>query len=96
MATPEGVKRTVRNLTDIAPTLYFNVPKGYELLIPHLVEDSALRENFFSRVKLMQYAGASLSQYVWDGLDSAARAAISSVVSSFTGYAPGCLPRRPQ
>lgn len=86
MATPDGVMRTVRNLTDIAPTLYFNVPKGYELLIPHLVEDSALRENFFSRVKLMQYAGASLSQYVWDGLDSAARAATGERIMMISGY----------
>jgi feruloyl-CoA synthase len=84
--SPEGVKRTVRNLTDIAPTLYFNVPKGYELLVEHLVKDRALRENFFSRVKLMQYAGASLAQHVWDGLDSAARAATGERIMMISGY----------
>jgi feruloyl-CoA synthase len=85
-ATPDGIRRTVRNLTDIAPTLYFNVPKGYELLVEHLVADEALRDNFFSRLKLLQYAGASLSQYVWDGLDSAARAATGERIMIITGY----------
>lgn len=85
-ATPDGVKRTVRNLTSIAPTLYFNVPKGYELLVEHLVGDGALRESFFSRVKLMQYAGASLSQHVWDGLDSTARAATGERIMMISGY----------
>ena len=86
IATPDGVKRTVRNLSDIGPTLYFNVPKGYELLVAHLVEDKALRDSFFSRVKLMQYAGASLAQHVWDGLDSAARAATGERIMMITGY----------
>ncbi|WP_423065168.1 feruloyl-CoA synthase [Devosia sp. CN2-171] len=86
MATPEGIRRTVRNLTDIAPTLYFNVPKGYELLVEHLLADQPLRDSFFSRVKLLQYAGASLSQHVWDGLDSAARAATGERIMIITGY----------
>ena len=86
MATPEGMRRTVRNLTDIAPTLYFNVPKGYELLVEHLLADQTLRDSFFSRVKLLQYAGASLSQHVWDGLDSAARAATGERIMIITGY----------
>ena len=86
LATPEGIKRTIRNLTDVSPTLYFNVPKGYELLVDHLVSDAALRDNFFRRLKVMQYAGASLSQHVWDGLDSAARAATGERIMIITGY----------
>ena len=86
VATPEGVARTVRNLTDIAPTLYFNVPKGYELLVEHLVKDEALRGNFFSRLRVLQYAGASLSQHVWDGLDSAASSATGERIMIITGY----------
>jgi feruloyl-CoA synthase len=86
LATPDGVKRTVRNLTEIAPSVYFNVPKGYELLVEHLVADKPLRDNFFSRIKLMQYAGASLSQHVWDGLDGAARAATGERIMMISGY----------
>jgi feruloyl-CoA synthase len=67
--TPPGVPKTVRNLREIAPTIYFNVPKGYEALLPHLRADAQLRENFFSRLKVLFYAGAGLSQPVWDELE---------------------------
>ncbi|HEV3249300.1 MAG TPA: feruloyl-CoA synthase [Beijerinckiaceae bacterium] len=63
---PGAIERTVRNLREIAPTIYFNVPRGFEALLPFLRQDRALRENFFSRLKVMFYAGASLSQTVWD------------------------------
>jgi feruloyl-CoA synthase len=65
--TAEGIAVTVENLREIAPTVYFNVPRGYEELLVHFREDARLRENFFSRVKFMFYAGAGLSQSVWDG-----------------------------
>ncbi len=66
--TPPGVPKTVRNLHDIAPTIYFNVPKGYEALVPHLHADKQLRETFFSRLKVLFYAGAGLNQATWDEL----------------------------
>jgi feruloyl-CoA synthase len=65
---PGAIDTTARNLRDIAPTIYFNVPKGFEMLLPHLTADRALRENFFSRLKVMFYAGASLSQHVADAI----------------------------
>jgi feruloyl-CoA synthase len=66
--TPLGVPKTVRNLREIAPTIYYNVPKGYEALVPHLRADKVLRDTFFSRVKVLCYAGASLNQPTWDAL----------------------------
>ncbi|MBZ5523931.1 MAG: feruloyl-CoA synthase [Acidobacteriia bacterium] len=63
---PGLVEETVRNLREISPTFYLNVPKGYEELLPFLRGDRALREKFFSRLKLLFYAGAGLSQPVWD------------------------------
>ncbi len=63
---PEGMAETVRNLREIATTAYFNVPKGYEELLPALRADRVLRETFFSKVRLLFYAGAGLSQPVWD------------------------------
>jgi len=66
--TPLGVPKTVRNLREIAPTIYFNVPKGYEALVPHFRADEALRKNFFSRLKVLFYAGAGLNQTTWDDL----------------------------
>jgi len=66
--TPPGVPKTVRNLREIAPTIYFNVPRGYEALVPHFYADETLRKNFFSRLKVLFYAGAGLNQNTWDEL----------------------------
>jgi feruloyl-CoA synthase len=66
---PGAIETTVRNLREIAPTVYFNVPKGFEMLVPYLRAEPALRQTFFSRLQMMFYAGAGLSQYVWDALD---------------------------
>jgi len=57
---------TARNLKEIAPTLYFNVPRGYDLLLPFLEKDAELRRNFFSRLDVLFYAAAALPQNLWD------------------------------
>lgn len=66
---------TVRNLREISPTIYFNVPKGFEMLAAHLHQEPALRENFYRRLHVCFFAGASLSQHTWDALDASARIA---------------------
>jgi feruloyl-CoA synthase len=68
---PVGTKfnATLRNLREIAPTIYFNVPKGWEELASALEADAQLRETFFSRVKVYFFAGAGLSQAAWDRLE---------------------------
>ncbi|HEX4407812.1 MAG TPA: feruloyl-CoA synthase [Xanthobacteraceae bacterium] len=63
---PGAIAATVRNLRDIAPTIHLNVPKGFEMLLPYFRSDAALRERFFSRLRVMFYAGASLAQHVRD------------------------------
>jgi feruloyl-CoA synthase len=72
---PGLIERTVANLTEIAPTLYFNVPRGYEMLLPHLERDERLRRNFFSRLDLIFYAAAALPQNLWERLEAVALAA---------------------
>jgi len=69
---PGGIEETVRNLREISPTVYFNVPKGYESLLPHLRDDKALRARFFDRLHAMFFSGAALSPYVWNSLDQLA------------------------
>ena len=64
--TSQGIATTVRNLREIAPTVYFNMPRGYDLLLECFRDDAKLRENFFSQLKFMFYAGAALSQPLWD------------------------------
>ncbi|QCK85552.1 feruloyl-CoA synthase [Phreatobacter aquaticus] len=69
---PGGIEATVRNLREIAPTVYFNVPKGYESLVAHLRTDEVLRRSFFARLHCMFFAGASLASHVWRALDEIA------------------------
>ena len=73
--TPKAFAETLRNLREISPTIYFNVPKGFEMLAPHLQQDQALRESFYRRLRTCFFSGAGLLQHVWDALDGAARAA---------------------
>ena len=69
---PGGIEETVRNLREISPTVYFNVPKGYESLLPYLRDDKALRAKFFHRLHAMFFSGAALSRFVWNSLDELA------------------------
>jgi feruloyl-CoA synthase len=73
--TPSGIAETVKNLREIAPTMYFNVPKGFEELCRVMDHDAELRRSLFSRVQAFMYAGAGLSQGVWNHLDRHAEAA---------------------
>jgi feruloyl-CoA synthase len=66
---------TVRNLTEIAPTIYFNVPAGYGALLPFLERDAELRARFFERLDLIFYAAAALPQDLWTRLEAVAREA---------------------
>jgi feruloyl-CoA synthase len=72
---PKGFAETVLNLSEISPTIYFNVPKGFEMLAEHMQHDAALRGNFYKRLRACFFAGAGLSQHTWDALDSQAQAA---------------------
>jgi feruloyl-CoA synthase len=70
--TPAGVPKTVRNLCEVAPTIYFNVPKGYEALVPHFRADEGLRKTFFSKLNMLFYAGAGLSMTTWNEMNELA------------------------
>jgi feruloyl-CoA synthase len=70
--TPDGIAESVRSLREISPTVYFNVPKGYESLLPYLRDDAQLRAKFFARLHAMFFSGAALSPYVWNSLDELA------------------------
>jgi len=66
---PGGIEETVRNLREVSPTVYFNVPKGYESLLPYLRDDAELRGKFFHRLHAMFFSGAAMSPFVWNSLD---------------------------
>ncbi len=66
------VEQTVKNLAEVSPTIYFNVPAGYAMLLPYLEKDEALCRSFFKRLQLIFYAGAALSQDLWQRLENLA------------------------
>jgi len=82
---PGGIEETVRNLREIAPTVYFNVPKGYESLLPYLRDDAALRGKFFSRLHAMFFSGAALAPHIWNGLDELSVKETGARVPMLTG-----------
>lgn len=69
---PGLIERTVRNLPDVRPTLYFNVPAGYAALLPVLERDPAAARAFLDRLRLGFFAAAALPQQLWDRLEKLA------------------------
>jgi len=65
---PHLFANTLANLREVSPTVYFNVPRGYSMLIPALRSDEELRRRFFRRLQLVFYAAAALPQHLWDAL----------------------------
>ena len=82
---PGLIEETVRNLREIAPTWYFTVPKGYEALLPFFRSDAELRRNFFSRIKVLWFAGAALPQPVFDEMKELALKTCGERVLFLTG-----------
>jgi feruloyl-CoA synthase len=59
---------SLANLRSVMPTVYFNVPRGFDMLIAALRGDDELRRRFFNEVKFAFYAGAALPQNLWDAM----------------------------
>jgi feruloyl-CoA synthase len=66
---PGLVDKTIANLREIAPNIYFNVPRGFDALLGFMDQDAALTRNFFSQLKIIFYAGAALPQNLWERLE---------------------------
>jgi feruloyl-CoA synthase len=82
---PALIHETLRNLREIAPTAYFNVPTGFEAIAIAMKTDDVLRKNLLSRVKFFFYAGAALAQPIWDNLHSTQEAEIGERIVMGTG-----------
>jgi feruloyl-CoA synthase len=68
--TPEGIATTIANLRDVSPTIYFNVPRGFDMLLPALERDAELRARFFAEIDLVFYAAAALPDALWRRLEA--------------------------
>jgi feruloyl-CoA synthase len=82
---PGAIEVTVRNLREVSPNWYFTVPKGYEMLLPYLKSDAALRENFFRNLKALWFAGAGVAQHVFDEYKRLSRETCGEEVLFLTG-----------
>ncbi len=85
LPTPQGIAQTLANLREISPTIYFNVPRGLEEIADAMDRDTVLRKTFFARCKAIMFAGAGLSQAVWDKLDAHGEATTGERVRIVTG-----------
>ncbi len=62
---PGAIERTIAHLRDVQPTIYFNVPRGFEMMLPALEADDALASRFFGRLRMAFYAGAGMPVTTW-------------------------------
>jgi feruloyl-CoA synthase len=69
---PGMVEITAQNLKEVAPNMYFNVPRGFDLLLPFLERDAELRRNFFKDLDVLFYAAAALPQNLWQRIEQLA------------------------
>src|SRR6185295_12956953 len=67
---PGLVEQTARNLAEVSPAVYFNVPAGYAALLPYLERNEALARSFFAGLRLIFYAAAALPQDLWQRLET--------------------------
>ncbi|MEA5141366.1 feruloyl-CoA synthase [Arcicella rigui] len=91
--TPKGIEITVQNLREISPTAYFNVPKGFEMLIPYFEKETDLRSTFFQKLNICFYAGASLAQPVWNKMEELSIETLGEKIPIITGL--GCTESGP-
>src|SRR5690606_16448622 len=77
---------SIRNLREISVGYYNNVPLGYAMLVNALEQDPVLRKTIFSRMRLMLYGGAGLSQPIYDRLQACAVAETGHRIMLTSGY----------
>jgi feruloyl-CoA synthase len=83
---PGLIDTTAKNLKEVAPTLYFNVPRGFDLLLPFLEQDADLRRNFFRDLDVLFYAAAALPQNLWERLETLAMAEKNGALAMLSAW----------
>jgi len=84
--TPDGIATTVANLREVSPTIYFNVPRGFDMLLPALERDGELRARFFAELDLVFYAAAALPDALWRRLEAVALRARGEKVTMVSAW----------
>jgi feruloyl-CoA synthase len=77
---------SLANLRSVMPTVYFNVPRGFDMLIAALRGDDELRRRFFGEVKFAFYAGAALPQNLWDAMEQLASGTVGRALPMVSAW----------
>ncbi len=80
-----GIKTTIANLSEISPTWYFNIPMGYDLLCDAMEADLEIAAAFFSKLRMMMYAGAGMASHTWQRLTELSQRTLGKQVLLCTG-----------
>ena len=83
---PGMFQATVDNLREIAPTIYFNVPRGFQMLAPYLEKDAEFRDHFFSNLDTIFYAAAALPQDLWERFENLSMAALGKKIAMTSAW----------
>ncbi len=83
---PGLIEQTVQNLREIAPTAYYNVPAGFNMLLPFLEQDDELAQNFFSELDVIFYAAAAMPQEMFDRVVALSTRVRGTPVAMTTGW----------
>jgi feruloyl-CoA synthase len=83
---PGAFDTTLRNLREVSPTTFSNVPAGYAMLATALEQDEELAQRFFARLNLLSYGGATLSDDLYRRMQALAVKHTGRRIVFFTGW----------
>jgi feruloyl-CoA synthase len=83
---PGAFDETIRNLREVSPTYYANVPAGYAALATAMEKDDALCRSFFTNLSLMAYGGARLPDDLYDRMQALAVRVTGQRIVFYTGW----------
>lgn len=83
---PGLFEKSIENLREVAPTLYFNVPRGFQMLAPYLEQDTKFRDHFFSNLDTIFYAAAALPQDLWERFETLSLAALGRKIAMTSAW----------
>ena len=78
-------EETIRNLREVKPTIYLNVPVAFDALVPYLRRDREFAKHFFTNCQVLFYAAAGLSQKTWEDLENIALDVVGERLLMLTG-----------
>jgi feruloyl-CoA synthase len=83
---PGQLEETIRNLREVSPTYYANVPAGYAALAAAMEKDDALCRSFFKNLSIMAYGGARLPDDLYDRMQALAVRTTGERIVFYTGW----------